>query len=101
MFAAFPVKDFAILIPTDLIHQVPLSGPEDNQFAEDIQNMVDNASKIVLTGTGYTWLFRVAKQQKIQQVLLTKAPLILSELQLKQFLDKQDMDEISSHHPIP
>ena len=100
MFAAFPVKDFAILIPTDLIHQVPLSGPEDNQFAEDIQNMVDNASKIVLTGTGYTWLFRVAKQQKIQQVLLTKAPLILSELQLKQFLDKQDMDEISSHHPM-
>ena len=94
-------KNFAILIPTDLIHQIAHSSPEDNKHEAYIQERVDRASKIVLASTGCTWLFRVAKHAKIQKVLAIKIParFPLSGLQLKEFIAKQDMNVIKAHHP--
>jgi transposase InsO family protein len=98
-------KDFAILIPTDLINEIERAGPEPATSAnlehrKAIQQLVNKASKLVLTGCGHTWLFRMEGQPKMEKVLaVLDNPTPQMMAPLKELIAAQNMKDVEANYP--
>ena len=91
-------REFAILIPTDLVHFVAKA--TDLGFEAKVQQSVDDSSKLTMSVTNHTWLIHSKRNKPPHQFFMSHATEIESCIDVKKWVleQKEEFESIITIH---